>query len=460
MMRLACLIIFVPLFTLLLQPETVSANNHPVPLYPGSRLDSCNICDSCTGYETGPKWFNTKNLTGKQPSCFKNKTDTDRYCDANDKYIDKIWIVNMVSNDSINTIKNYYDKILKKNGFILTKTETSINSNQLNYNDYKSASVSIAINKITNPPNTEHITFNPIPCENETSIFIKYQLLKNNENDNSTDPTPKPDTPTDITTSPVKPDNSTDTNKPIKPDTSDNDNNEPPIKGLISHWKLDEGTGSIVYNSIKNNPNGTLLNEPSWQNDSQCVFGKCLKFIKDNSHISIYFPYSYTNNETSIDLWIKRNKSDQNTSIITNTDNLSTRFSLTLSPEGKPKLTLNENNCGNPNLLPLTLTTDKNIPLNSWHKLTINQKSQSISLYLDGNLIKTENTSKTLNLSCDQNQLLIGDNSISVDDIKIYSSQNNYQIKLTYLSQKTQSYIHKVITNISQLFNQSNYLPQ
>ena len=68
--------------------------------------------------------------------------------------------------------------------------------------------------------------------------------------------------------------------------------------GPIAYWKFDEGSGNIAHNSTSTNHNGNLgggSTLPMWQNEDQCISGKCLKFDGVDDYISAgtganYFP--------------------------------------------------------------------------------------------------------------------------------------------------------------------------
>ena len=75
----------------------------------------------------------------------------------------------------------------------------------------------------------------------------------------------------------------------------------------IAYWKFDEGVGTTAYDSIGNN-NGSLsgTNLPEWQNENQCISGKCLYFNGVDNKVEISnFNYPSTwNDPFSISTWI------------------------------------------------------------------------------------------------------------------------------------------------------------
>jgi len=54
--------------------------------------------------------------------------------------------------------------------------------------------------------------------------------------------------------------------------------------GLVSQWGLDEGSGTITYDSQGAN-NGTLVNSPTWQTKANCVSGNCLGFNGSSNYV-------------------------------------------------------------------------------------------------------------------------------------------------------------------------------
>jgi hypothetical protein len=53
--------------------------------------------------------------------------------------------------------------------------------------------------------------------------------------------------------------------------------NEEVTPGPIAYWKMDEGTGNVVNDSMSASNNGAIANA-IWKDESQCVSGKCLYF--------------------------------------------------------------------------------------------------------------------------------------------------------------------------------------
>jgi len=75
--------------------------------------------------------------------------------------------------------------------------------------------------------------------------------------------------------------------------------------GLIGYWPLDDATSTVAYDASVAGNNGTLINGPTWQAESNCKTGKCLKFNSvNNSYVSI--PINPDNGYT-VSVWVKPN---------------------------------------------------------------------------------------------------------------------------------------------------------
>jgi hypothetical protein len=70
--------------------------------------------------------------------------------------------------------------------------------------------------------------------------------------------------------------------------------------GLVAHWKFDEGTGTIAYDSSGNNNYGTLYG-PTWVNG---VYGKALKFDGVNDFVAIPDIFSTPPTELTVSAWV------------------------------------------------------------------------------------------------------------------------------------------------------------
>ncbi len=57
----------------------------------------------------------------------------------------------------------------------------------------------------------------------------------------------------------------------------------------VAYWKFDDGTGTTAQDSTSSNKDGTLsgATAPAWQDDNQCISGKCLYFDGSTSYVNV-----------------------------------------------------------------------------------------------------------------------------------------------------------------------------
>ena len=79
---------------------------------------------------------------------------------------------------------------------------------------------------------------------------------------------------------------------------------------LVGEWKLDEGSGTNIYDSWNNN-NGTVSLTAVWQAGTECISGSCLSFPATGM-ITIPHSSDFSNrNELTVEMWVKINSQDQ-----------------------------------------------------------------------------------------------------------------------------------------------------
>ena len=57
-------------------------------------------------------------------------------------------------------------------------------------------------------------------------------------------------------------------------------------EGLVGYWSFDEGSGTTAYDKSGNNNHGTLINNPTWQSEENCIRKSCLLF-DSNSYVKV-----------------------------------------------------------------------------------------------------------------------------------------------------------------------------
>ena len=82
--------------------------------------------------------------------------------------------------------------------------------------------------------------------------------------------------------------------------------------GIVAHWKLDEQTGSIIYDSSGNGNNGTLVNmdNDAWDTG---ILGNALQFDGIDDHVQVPHDLSidFGDQDFSISFWLKQSEADR-----------------------------------------------------------------------------------------------------------------------------------------------------
>ncbi len=73
--------------------------------------------------------------------------------------------------------------------------------------------------------------------------------------------------------------------------------------GLVSQWTFDEGSGSVVEDSIGSNT-GSLVNNPTWASGMQ---GSALQFDGTSNYVNVEDSTSLQPSQISVSFWVKRN---------------------------------------------------------------------------------------------------------------------------------------------------------
>lgn len=72
--------------------------------------------------------------------------------------------------------------------------------------------------------------------------------------------------------------------------------------GIAGHWKLDEESGLVAYDSSGNNHHGSLVNNPT-RATSTCILGGCLEFNGSNNGIEVENFSQIFENSVTLSLW-------------------------------------------------------------------------------------------------------------------------------------------------------------
>ena len=202
--------------------------------------------------------------------------------------------------------------------------------------------------------------------------------------------------------------------------------------GPIAYWKFDEGVGTSAYNSSRNKYNGILGNysstNPAWLSEDQCISGKCLSFngtSTTGSYITAgIIPELGPATDITISAWINPKQTSSDYMEISSDSWSKYLFGIRSSSKNLTFIVRDVNSSQ-------VASGDYTLPsLNTWYHVTgVASETQGfVKLYVNGNLVKANNTSFTIMKS--SNQIFIGSVSSNsgsdyfpgyIDEVKIYA---------------------------------------
>ena len=164
---------------------------------------------------------------------------------------------------------------------------------------------------------------------------------------------------------------------------------------LVSHWKFDETSGTIAYDSIGSN-DGTLVNGPVWTTGQ---IGGGLSFSGGDDYVDCGSSFaSITGSATkTITAWAKSDVSDQTVRIITLYRRSDSYSAFAIS--------LRENDGGNPATWKGLYATPGNsyklidsevsVTAGEWTHIALVQDGTDVHIYVDGELKNSANDAAT-----------------------------------------------------------------
>ncbi len=154
---------------------------------------------------------------------------------------------------------------------------------------------------------------------------------------------------------------------------------EPSSAGLIGHWKLDEGTGTIAFDSSGLGNDGTLGGDPQWVAG---IMGGALDLDGSDDYVAIdAIADDLTTNNFTVSLWIKSTQMGEGTVIGSNTTGSGHDFIFGV----QQGLLLVE--AGGYNTYPPKISD------NQWHFIAYVRDGNKAYAYTDGVLVGTETPS-------------------------------------------------------------------
>lgn len=206
--------------------------------------------------------------------------------------------------------------------------------------------------------------------------------------------------------------------------------------GAVAHWKFDEGTGSVIADSSGYGNSGSLLNNPSWLQSSECSVGEsCLKFDGVDDYARV--PRSTTTEPSStltIAMWVNVETSTGaliDKAYTNSCDSCTPTYSYSLQLEPKT---------GQPSKAELIWSistwtgqtsigqgsSEVLIDLNTWQHITVVYDASRMKEYVNGDL--KASVSKSGEITYADGPLVIGDKNRStdsfaeatIDDVRIF----------------------------------------
>jgi len=156
----------------------------------------------------------------------------------------------------------------------------------------------------------------------------------------------------------------------------------PPVASPVGHWKLDDGSGSIVADASGNGHAGTLVNGPVWTSG---WFGGGLSLDGTNDYVQIKNPGPLSPQKLTLSLWVKPsgfanenwNSTLANAGLHEGSDGY---YGLAIDTAGKPVAMLNiGDGKGNAFYLKGPVLT-----VGQWSHLAMTYDNATLRLYVDG----------------------------------------------------------------------------
>ena len=247
---------------------------------------------------------------------------------------------------------------------------------------------------------------------------------------------------------------------------------------LVGYWKFNEGLGNIA-NDYSGNGNNGIINGATWTTGK---YGKALQFDGISNYVEIPDNPSLraSNNQITVEMWIKRNKVPTNVQCLISKigdgpDSVAADFNVTYY-------------ISVPSLVTFSPLTEHNSqfhygiaygsyqfhePVNfglindyNWHHIAATYDGNILKSYLDGNLVESRAT-LTKKMPLNDQPVIIGANKAygpgdffngTIDEVKIYNrALSEDEIKGEYSSAREKNIVEITISDKTCLLSNDNY---
>lgn len=211
----------------------------------------------------------------------------------------------------------------------------------------------------------------------------------------------------------------------------------------IGYWKMDEGYGTVFYDSSSNQNNGSFYTgttTPTWQDESQCLSGKCLKFTSTASTSISNFNYNILKQgqesaSWTLSVWVKPSNQKITDRVILGRSGC---IGGLYGNRNYFHFAIRTSNCLT-NAKDITFTIPK---FQEWYYLTAVYNNRNMSFYVNGKLVGTDTFTDTM-AAYDDILYIGGINGTSnyegsIDEAKVYPyARTINQIKADYNAGKS-----------------------
>lgn len=204
----------------------------------------------------------------------------------------------------------------------------------------------------------------------------------------------------------------------------------------VGYWRLDEGQGTSISDSMGFSTNGTLTNSPAWQTENMCISGKCLRFTGASSQ-SVSVPDANnqlrpSGNTMTVSAWYKRQTTSSTGTIAQKGASGVSGWTVSI---GIAACTTNQMKVSKLGVVDICLD---GVPADTnWHMMEVVYDTTGVTLYIDG--VAKGTSGNTASFTATTSNLIIGNGDAGgffsgfIDELKVYDySRSAAQVKLDY----------------------------